>query len=376
MMRSSNTVAIELLPAKNGDAVLLTWGPQERRHRLLVDGGPARAYTAMSTRLAAALDGAPLDLLVLTHIDADHIEGTMLLTNDAGLAIDIGEIWFNGPAQISDELSAAQGEMFAALIAARAVPLNAAFDGAAVHVPDEGCLPTHDLQGLRLTVLAPDARALRRLRDRWNPALEEAGLLFDSPEEALSQLRRRPSLIPDDNYLLGPPETGGLAWVAETARATAQPDDSVPNASSIALLAEFAGVSVLLAGDATSEALEAGIRRLLEERGLDRLELTAFKLPHHGSVRNVTRELLELAPAEHYLFSSDSSRFGHPDAGGVARVLCYGRSDTELVFNYRTPQTLLWNKPELLGGSGVRYPATGEAGVQVVFGATPERDNA
>jgi beta-lactamase superfamily II metal-dependent hydrolase len=91
-------------------------------------------------------------------------------------------------------------------------------------------------------------------------------------------------------------------------------DTSAPNRSSIVLLAEYAGNTVLLPGDATPRALLAGIRRLLAQRSRQRLELTAFKLPHHGSTRNITKDLLELLPADNYLFSSDGGIFGHPDA--------------------------------------------------------------
>jgi beta-lactamase superfamily II metal-dependent hydrolase len=355
---------IELLPARHGDAILLTWGPDDDRHRLLVDGGPARAYTQVATRMSEIASTAALDLVVLTHIDADHIEGAILLVNDAGVGIGIDEIWFNGPGQLSDELGAAQGEMFAALVGAREIPLNHAFDGRAVRVHDDSPLPSRHIHGLTLTVIGPDARSLRRLRDAWNPTLDDEGLLFATPEAALEALRRRRSLNPEDSYLAAPEEPDA-EWVTELAGKPAPLDDSVPNASSIVMLAEYAGASVLLVGDATAPELTAGVRRLLAERGHDRLELSALKVPHHGSVRNVTRDLLALVPADHYLFSSDGSRFGHPDAAGVARVLEYGRPGSELVFNYRSPQTLLWDDEAVLAGSTVRFPEPGTAGVRV-----------
>ena len=40
----------------------------------------------------------PLDLLVLTHVDADHVEGMIMLVNDANVGIDVEEVWFNGGA--------------------------------------------------------------------------------------------------------------------------------------------------------------------------------------------------------------------------------------------------------------------------------------
>ena len=60
----------------------------------------------------------------------------------------------------------------------------------------------------------------------------------------------------------------------------------------------------------------AAIERLLDERGIEQLELTDFKVPHHGSAKNITREILALAPAERYLFSTDGGYFSHPDDDG------------------------------------------------------------
>jgi beta-lactamase superfamily II metal-dependent hydrolase len=359
------TLTIWMLPARHGDALLVTWDAPSGPHHLMIDGGPAPAYDAVRTALSEVPD-LHLDLLVVTHVDADHIEGALLLANDAGLDVGIDEVWFNGPAQLSDELSAAQGEMLAALLGARDIPLNNSFRGGPLMVPDDDAplLERTLAGGLRLTVLAPDRAALVKLADAWAPTLEDEALNFESPAEALAALRGRLSLNPDNTFL---GEPGVPPDVVDLATVVVAPDVSVPNASSIVLLAEYAGNAVLLAGDATPPVLLRGIRTLLQQRGLDRLELAAFKVPHHGSVRNVTAELLRISPADHYLFSSDGSRFGHPDPGGVARCLEYGKAGAELVFNYSTPQTLQWEAPDRLAGATVRLPPARTDGIRVVL---------
>ena len=83
----------------------------------------------------------------------------------------------------------AQGEMFAALVGAREIALNAAFGGHAVRAPEEGPLESRSLQGgLTLTVLAPEGRSLLRLRDAWDAALDDESLSFESADEALEAL--------------------------------------------------------------------------------------------------------------------------------------------------------------------------------------------
>jgi hypothetical protein len=366
--RPLGPLELELLPARHGDALLLTWGPLADRHRMLIDGGPASAYPKVAARLREVAAEGPLDLLVLTHIDADHIEGTLLLTNDADLDIGIGEYWFNGPAQVAPKLGAAQGEMLAALIGARGIPLNAAFGAAAVCAPDAAAPPVHHLPGgLTLTVLGPDREDLAKLRREWLSGFEDGELVFASEEQALEELRRRSGLNPAVTYLSGPERPS----IDDLLQTPSSPDTSAPNRSSIVLLAEYAGNTVLLPGDATPHALRAGVRRLLAERSLERLDLAALKLPHHGSTRNITKDLLELLPADSYLFSSDGTTFGHPDDAGVAKCLEYGRPDSALMFNYQTPRTLQWQDEEYLEPRGHRalYPADGAEGIALSMAA-------
>ena len=68
---------IEMLPANEGDALWIEYGPDHGPvHRVLIDCGRKKAYREVRARLdAAAAQGRELDfdLFVLTHVDADHI---------------------------------------------------------------------------------------------------------------------------------------------------------------------------------------------------------------------------------------------------------------------------------------------------------------
>src|SRR5829696_5551775 len=165
------TFSVTLLPAGQGDSILLEYGGPGEERRVLIDGGPARCYTQVAARLAEVpADRRRIDLLVLTHVDADHIEGVIKLVNDAGLAARIDEVWFNGHEQLPpvDELGAAQGEILSALLSARGIPLNRAFAGGAVVRRQGHPLPRVELPGgLALTVLGPDRGTLQALRTVW-----------------------------------------------------------------------------------------------------------------------------------------------------------------------------------------------------------------
>lgn len=57
---------------------------------MLVDGGPTYAYPRLKAHMEARLVGLPpaercIELLVITHVDADHIGGILELLDDPTL---------------------------------------------------------------------------------------------------------------------------------------------------------------------------------------------------------------------------------------------------------------------------------------------------
>ena len=181
-------------------------------------------------------------------------------------------------------------------------------------------------------------------------------------------LRAKPALRPEHSLLSRAP----VKNVGELARRRSGSDPSVPNASSIVLLAEYGETRILLTGDAAPSVLAPAVRRLLAERELSSLALTALKMPHHGSAKNITAELVRCLPASQYLFSTDGSYFKHPDDTAVATVLENGPSDFELVFNYDTPRTRAWEDDRLQDSYRyrVRYPDEGSEGIKLVWGSS------
>ena len=139
----------------------------------------------------------------------------------------------------------------------------------------------------------------------------------------------------------------------------------MPNGSSIALLLEHRGASVVLGADAFGAVLGAGLSGVAARRGVAHLPVDAFKLPHHGSKGNVVEALLKVAPARHYVVSSNGDVFHHPDDQAVARVVMHAPPGATLWFNYRNPRTERWAEPALRAQHGYRtaYPDDPSRGV-------------
>ena len=374
-------IHVEVLPARLGDCLLVECSrAQGPAWRMLVDGGPPDTWPLLEARLRR-LDPADdhIDVAVITHVDNDHIGG-MLPFLQSDLAAGVGDFWFNGrthlPAPTGSSRSIDQGEdVVAALLGLTpaaagspaaggtdghprdgARPWNEAFGGGPI---DAGATGGHIVvavpDGPTITVLSPTTERLARLADAWSAAVQD--VLHGAEREV---------------ELDTPAPLGDLEHLADQ---RTDRDASVPNGSSIALLVEHRGASVLLGADAYGTVLASALHGLARARGTQTLGVDALKLPHHGSQANVIAALLTAAPASHYLVSTNGDVFHHPDDAAIARVVLDAPSGPTLWFNYRTPRTERWADPRLLEQHGHHVvfpdPAQPDAGAVLDLPARP-----
>jgi hypothetical protein len=184
---------IEMLPAAEGDALWIEYGHPNAPRRILVDGGPARTYHALRSRILALPPASRhFELVVATHIDTDHIDGIIRLLRDESLGVTIGDIWFNGYPQLieADTQGPAEGEILGALIQQRGLPWNAAFNRQAVMV--RGSFDPIPLAGsLRATILGPTRAELQTLLRDWESVLRGEHWVPGDEARALTELEAR-----------------------------------------------------------------------------------------------------------------------------------------------------------------------------------------
>ena len=364
---------IDFLPAKDGDCLWIEYGDPVNPHRILIDGGRAGTYSDLKTRFANLPRGQKkFELLILTHIDADHIEGLLKLLDDSNLDVSFKDVWFNGYVHLSppgapagpdpelEAFGARQAEVLSERLNIRGWKWNNKFGGKSVVVPDGGDLPSVNVPGgLELLLVSPTWRKLEDLIPKWEKECAKHGVIpglnkplvevvgpLDSDIEAFGGRRGPPSLPLDVEALADAP-------FAE--------DESEANGSSIALVASFNGKSALLTGDAHPDLLRETLGRLPGNSN----SFDMIKLPHHGSQNNVSKELVESLDCPIWVFSTSGSRHFHPDPEAVARIVKYSSApNTEIAFNYRSDCSSVWDDAALKSRYGYEtcYPQPNKNG--------------
>ncbi len=339
--------SLDVIRARKGDCLILHYGSEDDPRLIMIDGGPRGVYGPHlkpridQIREARGLDKnepLPVDLLMVSHVDDDHIQGILDLTKELIEAkrdhkpqrVQVFSLWHNsfdniigntpdeltaafksqfGAASMEGEMpddatldadgfdqrtiianlkvlsSIAQGAQLRSDVENLEFPLNPEFDGGLIIASDKG--EAVDIgPGLKFIVagpMLPEVKELHKKHQAWLKDLEKEGL---SPEDVLS------------------------AYV----------DPSVPNLSSLVVLAEADGKRMLLTGDARGDKILTGLELvgLLKKNGKMRVDL--LKVPHHGSSNNLEVDFFKRVTADHYVFSGDGEH-GNPERESLEMLL-------------------------------------------------------
>jgi hypothetical protein len=339
-------MALELrfLPAAEGDAVWIRW---DGGHQMLVDMGREECGPPIRARIEALPpEQRHFDLLVVTHVDADHIGGVLTGLAEAdpleGLGFD--DVWFNGWPHLNgavagslEPMGAVQGERLSSWLSGK--PWNKAFEGGAVARAD----PPQRIEldgGLVLTVLGPPRHRLAALRPTWADEVRRAltkGTLTAVPAGLEAFGRARPIQ----------PVFNDWRDIAHLADSVSKPDSAPANGTSICLLLEWGRRRVLLTGDAWAPDVLDGLKQLHERLPI---ALDVVKLPHHGSEANFSAALADAITCPRWVISTNGARFYHPDAAAVARLVRREREPRpKLVFNVPSEFNKWWRDPAWRG---------------------------
>ncbi len=333
-------IHLKFLPARFGDCIWIEYGDDQKTHRILIDGGTAGTRHDIKKLLNALPENErKLELLVVTHIDRDHIEGILKMFEEKDeLPFEIDDFWFNSwnhlPQNNEDEhFGAVQGERLTVQILKHQLNWNKKFNGKAIVVENDE-LPKVELPGgMKLTILSPAPEHLAELKDKWEEEVLDANL---NPGFSLA-----PNDEEEEDEQFGVPE---IPDVNALVQEEFHEDEAAGNGSSIAFLAEFNEKKILFCGDAFPTQLVKALDIISPD---EKLKLDLFKVSHHASSHNTSQELLDKVDCKNFVISTNGSIFKHPKAVTISRII-KSTENANLIFNYKSAVNKIWALPSLI----------------------------
>lgn len=277
---------LSFLQAYDGDCIHIEHGG----HHVVIDGGPkCEELDGVVKNIVSNQE--KIDLLIITHYDEDHILGIynilLKLSSTESLKDLIGEVWFNatkiGYKGNPHNLSANQARNLSDLLIRSDVNwVSEVTCGKQFHFDNYAWLEV--LYGGEIFDAVSDNRYLGGVSCDW-----------DTPLQVLES-------YVDDLVL----------------------DKSKTNSESMIIVVHVGeGKQVLLPGDATPDKLQAALKKYVEDGKSNRFSL--IKLPHHGSYRNLTKDILGMIECEEYMICSNGDKHFLPNKKTLLKVSKWGR---------------------------------------------------
>jgi len=298
---------IFILPANNGDSFIIrTFDSQAKEFNILIDGGTKSTFEAV---LRKELKKIPLiNLMILTHIDSDHIGGLIKFVNNALFNPDqVERYWFNSKnikfTHTGNNISIGQAKTLEELLIEKGNIKDKWSED--IVVGSEPILP----EGISIEIISPSKEILDELYEKWPDLSDE----FNRKLEDITISAIKPSQL----------QRGTLT---DLALANDIPDKSILadifNSSSIAFIFRTFDISILFLGDAHPCFIEK-VLSAKEYSKDNKLSVDYVKVSHHGSKNNTTNNLLDMIDCNNFIISTNggSSKHTHPDRETIARII-------------------------------------------------------
>lgn len=368
-------IIVKMFPAKNGDCFLVSLGKEKKTH-ILIDCGYVETYNNfLKAELETiAKNNEMIDLMVISHVDQDHILGAIsfLKDNNENHFIKIGEIWYNSYRHLQfnkekvnnintkekeilkeeialgsnfvnkmeqnnsdQDISAIQGSSLASLILEGQYSWNEQFDGNAINIDNKSIIYNNDYN---IYLLSPNTEKLNLLSYKWLSELRErkfnfslsAEPIFDDAYEFYMLRQKENKIIEQDISLPIIDNINKSIEDIDLESTEEEVDNSPINGSSISFIIEYYGKKLLFLADAHPDIITDNISKSKNER------FNLVKVSHHGSAKNTTNKLAQILNSDLFLISTNGSNHSHPDFESLAKIIYHQKNPKKLVFNYNT----------------------------------------
>jgi hypothetical protein len=327
-------LSLDVIRAKEGDCLILHYGPKDKPRLALIDGGQSGVYQDfLKVRLQQVKDARgigqnkqlPINLLMVSHMDDDHIVGILDLTrdliqDDPTFARVLG-FWHNSFENIIGEVPEQLTAAFTAQVAAASLEGSPPDLNLDVDLDDKVLVPS-------LKLLASIKKGAKLRKDIIDGLGSELNVNFGGALIAAEENAEAVDVGGGLKFtVVGPmlPELKRLhaehqAWLRGLAKDGKTPeevlaayaDKSPTNLSSIVVLAEAEGKRILFTGDALGNKIMEGLELvgLIDKGGS--LHVDILKVQHHGSSNNADVDFFQRITADHYVFSGNGD-YGNPE---------------------------------------------------------------
>lgn len=284
---------IKVLKAGNGDSILLKL---DNNFNILIDGGNNindYKHNLKQEILEIQKSKEYIDLLIITHIDQDHIKGIEYLLKDNEIDNDIiKNFWFNSfssSTTVNNDISYNEALRIENIINSLNIPINR-------QITLEQTSKA-SLFGLTFSILSPYKKDIENL------IVKNTDISSSSTDYKLSLQE-----IIDKNPRIFVDKIEDL-------------DTSIENKSSIAFLLEYKTKKILFLGDAESTVLHQSLKKILNDRGIDKLYIDYLKLSHHGSHKSLSLNLFNYIKCNNFIISANGKKENLPNKLTFAKIL-------------------------------------------------------
>jgi beta-lactamase superfamily II metal-dependent hydrolase len=367
---------IEMFPAENGDSFLIRL---DNKKNILVDMGYIDTYKMYIKNRLMDLkkENQCIDLLIITHIDEDHIEGAIEFLRENGNAenpniIEIKEIWYNSYRHMQFEkekvasisrfekncleeiklensrvcrtetkenvpVSAKQGSTLAGYLYGLGyvnTRWNASFNDKSVNVDNKNEIILGDI---KIYILSPDTKKLSELEKLWFENLLKIDIGFSiSNEEVFDDAYEM--YIKNLKTVIDVDESKDISYGSKDfymlmgkVIKQKEKDRSKSNGASISFILEYKGKKLLFLADSHEDIILNNLERY--KNSGKSLEFDVVKVAHHGSLKNNFR-WIEQIKAKRYLISTNGKKHDHPNIEVLVKILQCNGNEKIFYFNY------------------------------------------
>lgn len=380
---------IDMFPAENGDAFLIRF---DNKKNILIDMGYTDTYkNHIKDRLLKIKDENQwIDLLIITHIDEDHIEGAIEFFKENGSAnnpniIEVKEVWHNSYRHLqfdkekicnvtnfektqleeiklsnsgviskgineTSQVSARQGSTLAGYLYGLGYinnEWNSSFKGAAVSLDNKNEI---ELDDIKIYILSPGTNKLKNLSSLWMEKLRKIDVDFSISDEEIFDdayemyiKKIKPIIDINEDKNISCDSTDFGTFIKKNIK-QGRKDVSKSNGASIAFVLEYKDKKILFLGDSHEDIIMESLERY-KENGKT-LKFDVVKVSHHGSIKNNFKWIEDIV-ADNYLISTNGEKHNHPSREVIAKILKSNKQKKTLYFNYPVSITNYIGRDEL-----------------------------